>query len=63
LVVNETATSVTLRQAYGKEGVISRSSITSMKSQGQSVMPEGLEADLAPQGLADLLDYITTATQ
>jgi putative heme-binding domain-containing protein len=63
LVVNETATSVTLRQAYGKEDVISRSNITSMKSQGQSVMPEGLEAGLAPQSLADLLDYISTAAQ
>lgn len=63
LVVNETATSVTLRQAYGRENVIPRANITSMKSQGQSVMPEGLEADLTPQGLADLLEYISTAAQ
>ena len=33
LVVNETATSVTLRQAYGKENVIPRANLTSMKSQ------------------------------
>jgi putative heme-binding domain-containing protein len=63
LVVNETATIVTLRQAYGKENIIPRANIASMKSQQQSVMPEGLEAGLTPQDLADLLDYITTATQ
>jgi putative membrane-bound dehydrogenase-like protein len=63
LVVNETATSVTLRQAYGKQDVIPRSNITKMQSQGQSVMPEGLEAGLTPQSMADLLEYISTATQ
>lgn len=63
LVVNETGTSVTLRQAYGKEDVIPRASISSMRSQGQSIMPEGLEAGLTPQQMADLLQYISTATQ
>jgi putative heme-binding domain-containing protein len=63
LVVNETGSSVTLRQAYGKEDVILRSNITLMKSQGQSIMPEGLEAGLTPQQMADLLEYISTATQ
>jgi len=63
LVANETATTVTIRQAYGKENVISRSDIKKMQSQGQSLMPEGLEAGLKPQDLADLLDYIETAPQ
>jgi putative heme-binding domain-containing protein len=63
LVVNETGTSVTLRQAYGREDVIPRANITSMKSQGQSIMPEGLEAGLTPQQMADLLEHISTATQ
>lgn len=63
LVVNETGTSVTLRQAYGKEDVIPRASITSMKSQGQSIMPEGLEAGLTPQQMADLLEYISAAPE
>ena len=61
LVVNETATSVTLRQAYGRQDVISRANITKLQSQGQSVMPEGLEAGLTPQAMADLLEYISTA--
>ncbi len=63
LVVGETGTSVTLRQAYGKEDVVPRTNITSMKSQGQSIMPEGLEAGLTPQQIADLLEFISTATQ
>jgi hypothetical protein len=32
-----------------------------MQSQGQSLMPEGLEAGLAAQDLADLISYIETA--
>ena len=63
LVVNETSSSVTVRQAYGKETVIPRANIAKMRSQGQSVMPEGLEDNLKPQDLADLLDYISTASQ
>lgn len=63
LVVNETTASVTLRQAYGKETVIPRANITKMRSQGQSLMPEGLEANLSTQDMANLLEYISTATQ
>ncbi len=61
IVVNETATTVTIRQAYGKENVINRSNIQKMQSQGQSLMPEGLEAGLKPQDLADLMQYIEKA--
>ena len=61
LVVNETATSITLRQAYGKQDVIPRASITKLQSQGLSLMPEGLESGLTPQAVADLLEYISTA--
>jgi len=32
-----------------------------LQSQGQSLVPEGLEAGLAPQDLADLIEYIETA--
>ena len=61
LVANETATSVTVRQAYGKEDVVLRSSIKQLKNQNQSLMPEGLEAGLKPQDFADLLEYISAA--
>jgi putative membrane-bound dehydrogenase-like protein len=61
LIVNETATTITLRQAYGKEDVLNRTNIKRMQSQGQSLMPEGLEAGLQPQDFADLIEYIETA--
>jgi putative membrane-bound dehydrogenase-like protein len=63
LVANETATTVTIRQAYGKENIINRSNIKKMQSQGQSLMPEGLEAGLKPQDLADLIEYIEKASK
>jgi putative heme-binding domain-containing protein len=63
VVVNETASAVTLRQAFGKEDVIPRDKIASMKSQGASIMPEGLESGLTPQDMANLLEFITTANQ
>ena len=59
LVVNQTAAAVTLQQAYGKEDVIPRANITKMHSQGLSIMPEGLEQNLTPQDMADLLEYIS----
>jgi len=61
LIVNETATTLTLRQAYGKENVLNRSDIKKIQSQGQSLMPEGLEAGMAPQDLADLIEYVEAA--
>ena len=61
IIVNESTASVTLRQAYANESVIPRSQILRMRSQGVSIMPEGLEAELTPQAMADLLEYIATA--
>jgi putative heme-binding domain-containing protein len=61
LIANETATSVTLRQPGGNEIVLLRSNIQRIQSQGRSVMPEGLEANLKPQDFADLLEYLMSA--
>lgn len=61
IVVNETDQAVTLRQAYGMETVVPRSRIASMRSQGKSIMPEGLLIDLEAEAAADLLEFITTA--
>jgi putative membrane-bound dehydrogenase-like protein len=60
IIANETATTVTLREAFGKETVVPRSNIKKLQSLGQSLMPEGLEVGLTAQSLADLLEYITT---
>ena len=63
LIANETATSLTLRRANGDESTVFRADIKQIQSQGQSVMPEGLEAGLTPQDFADLLEYLTVAGQ
>jgi putative membrane-bound dehydrogenase-like protein len=63
VIANETTTSITMRQAFGKETVIMRSDVKGRRSLGQSLMPEGLEQGLAPQDFANLLEYITTAEE
>ena len=57
----ETATSVTVRQAFGKDSVVLRSDVKRIESQKMSLMPEGLEEGLKPQDVADLLEFIFTA--
>ncbi len=61
IIANENSASVTLRAAFGVETVVLRSNIAKMRSEGQSMMPEGIEAGLTPQDLANLLEYISTA--
>ena len=60
LLDGETATSMTVRQPFGKENVIPRSDITRLESQKLSLMPEGLEDGLSPQDFADLLEFVFT---
>src|SRR5438876_2713797 len=59
IISSDTASSITLRQAYGQETVVLRNNIKKLKNQGQSLMPEGLEDGLRPQDLADLLEFIS----
>jgi putative membrane-bound dehydrogenase-like protein len=61
VVGDETASAITLRQAYGQETVVPRDRIESMRGQGRSIMPDGLAAELDAQGMADLLEYVLTA--
>jgi putative membrane-bound dehydrogenase-like protein len=59
LLASETATSITLRAQEGKEQVLLRADLDEFGSTGKSLMPEGLEKDLKPQDLADLIVYLT----
>jgi putative heme-binding domain-containing protein len=59
LVAAETGSSVTLRRQEGKEDVLLRSEIDAMAASGRSLMPEGLENDIKPQDLADLIAYLS----
>jgi putative membrane-bound dehydrogenase-like protein len=62
LVASESATSVTLRRQEGKDDVLLRSEIDEMSTTGQSLMPEGIEKDVTPRDLADLIAYIGSHT-
>ncbi|MFO0936857.1 MAG: PVC-type heme-binding CxxCH protein [Gemmataceae bacterium] len=61
IIVNESASGITLRQADGKEDTIARRDLESLKSSGQSLMPEGLEKQIPPQSLADLIAFLKQA--
>jgi putative membrane-bound dehydrogenase-like protein len=61
VLAGETATSLTLIGPDGKAEVILRADLEELSSSGKSAMPEGMEKDLPPQGMADLLAYLRTA--
>ncbi len=63
LIANEDAQNVTLKAAFGATTAVPRSAIAAMKSTGMSIMPEGLEAGLDHQKMADLIEFIVTAKQ
>lgn len=58
VIVSENGTSVTMRMPSGLETTLPRSEIASMRSGGQSMMPEGMEAGLLIPDMADLLAFI-----
>ncbi len=57
----ETATSVTLRREQAAEDVILRKDVDVMAASTNSMMPENLEKEVAPQELADLIAYLREA--
>ncbi|WP_395735853.1 neutral/alkaline non-lysosomal ceramidase N-terminal domain-containing protein [Prosthecobacter sp.] len=58
VIATETSASLTLKMAGNVTKSVLRSEITSLQSTGMSLMPEGLEAALSPQSLADLIAYL-----
>jgi putative heme-binding domain-containing protein len=60
IVVSDTTTEVVIREPLGKETRLSRVQLTRLQTTGRSPMPEGLEAGLSMQDVADLLEYLTT---
>lgn len=61
VVATETSASLTLKMAGNVTRSVLRSDVASLKSTGTSLMPEGLEAALTPQSLADLIAYLKLA--
>jgi putative membrane-bound dehydrogenase-like protein len=60
MITGETANSLTLRKADGTSQSILRVKIDELKSTNLSFMPEGLEKQIPPQAMADLLAYLNS---
>ena len=60
LVAGETANSVTLKLADSTTRTVLRGEIASLRSQNLSLMPEGLEAAIPQQAMADLIAFLRT---
>lgn len=58
IITADTAASVTLQQPEGKTATLLRSEIDELRSNGVSLMPEGLEKNVPPQDMADLIAFI-----
>lgn len=58
IIASESATSITLRRADGAQDVILRANIDEMVSSGVSLMPEGLEKEITPAQMADVIEFV-----
>lgn len=58
IITAETTSSITLRQAEGKELTILRSEIDELRNTGLSLMPVGFEKNIPPQEMADLVSFL-----
>jgi putative membrane-bound dehydrogenase-like protein len=58
MIAAETANSVTLRRAEDITDTVARSEIEVLRSSNLSIMPEGLEKQIDPAAMADLLAYL-----
>ncbi|HKD35492.1 MAG TPA: hypothetical protein VKB78_01790, partial [Pirellulales bacterium] len=58
IVAEETTNSITLVGPEEKRQTILRTDIESLRSAGRSLMPEGLEKDLQPLDLADIIAFV-----
>jgi putative membrane-bound dehydrogenase-like protein len=58
ILAAETGSSITLLQQEGKQTTLLRGELETLASTGKSLMPEGLEKDINPQDLADIMAYV-----
>lgn len=58
IITKDDASSLTIKLMGGAEQTIQRSNILGTSSTGQSLMPEGVEAGMDVQAMADLLTFI-----
>ena len=58
VVARESPNAVTLRREEGEEETLLRSNIATLRVSSVSTMPEGLEEEIDPAAMADLLEYL-----
>ncbi len=58
MITRDDATSLALKIMGGAEVAIPRANVKGSASSGKSLMPEGLEAGMSVQDMADLLTFI-----
>lgn len=63
VLVEETATSITLAGQENARQVVLRSDLEQFQSAGRSFMPEGLEKDLSRQDLADVIAFVADTSE
>jgi len=63
VLLQETGTSITLGTVDGSQVQLQRRGISSLNSNGLSLMPEGLEAAFDHQSMADLIRFLQTLGQ
>jgi putative membrane-bound dehydrogenase-like protein len=63
MIAAETASAITLKREQGQTDQVLRDDIDELASTGRSLMPEGLEADLKPAELADLVAYLNEGAE
>jgi putative heme-binding domain-containing protein len=61
IITAETATGITLRRADNATDNVLRIDIDQLKSTGMSLMPEGMEKQIDPAAMADLLEFLRVA--
>ncbi len=58
MIAGETANSISLLRQDGRQDTLLRSEIEAVAASGRSLMPEGMEKEIAPRDLADLIAYL-----
>ncbi|WP_162006614.1 PVC-type heme-binding CxxCH protein [Roseimaritima sediminicola] len=58
MIAAENTNSITLKQSEGVETTFERSEIEELRATGKSLMPEGLETEISPAQMADLIAYL-----
>ena len=60
ILFEETGNAITLLGQNGEKTVLLRSQLESLTSNGKSLMPEGLEKQITPEEMADLIKFLAT---